>query len=396
MTEHLPSHQERSHAILSASGSDRWINCPGSIALTADLPDTTSEFAEWGTVCHELGELALRARFLGEKVNFQQTVQVFDADTCTTKEVPKFDEGHFAAAAQYRDYVRDLITRYGEGETPIIVVERRVKFRRWVPQGFGTGDCIIVFPQKRLAIMVDLKGGEGVLVFAEDNSQLKLYAAGTLDLLDKIVEIDRIVLSICQPRRDHFDEWEISTADLLAWLEQIRPVAEEAFAGSARLVPGEHCQFCKAVARCPERAKQAMALYEDPNRPVLLSPEQIADMLPKLALVEAWAKKLQTYAYAQALNGVKFPGYKLVAGRANRKWTDPTKVGEILKEDGISEDEIWSKSLIGITEAEKLVGKKHRVFELAKKGEGKPTLVPETDPRAELCNAAAVIANFDD
>ena len=139
-----------------------------------------------------------------------------------------------------------------------------------------------------------------------------------------------------------------------------------------------------------------MALYEDLNRPVLLSPEQIADMLPKLALVEAWAKKLHAYAYAQALNGVKFPGYKLVAGRANRKWTDPTKVGEILKEDGISEDEIWSKSLIGITEAEKLVGKKHRVFELAQKGEAKPTLVPESDPRAELRNAAAVIANFDD
>lgn len=165
-------HAAQAHAILSASGSDRWIHCPGSIKLCRDLPDTTSEFAQWGTVCHELGEMALRARFLGEKQDFQVRVEKTDPTTGKVELVPKFDAEHFAAVAIYRDYVSELIARYGNGEKPIVIVERRLKFRRWVPQGFGTGDCILVFPKQKLAIMVDLKGGEGVLVHPEWNSQL--------------------------------------------------------------------------------------------------------------------------------------------------------------------------------------------------------------------------------
>ena len=393
MTEH-PDHGERAHAPLSPSGGDRWINCPGSIRLTEGLPDTSSEFAEWGTQCHELGELALRARFHGEKVNFSQTKEHIDSETGEIRRVPKWDKEHFAAVSQYRDYIQDLINKHGQGETPVVIIERRVKFRRWVPGGFGTGDCILFFPQKKLVVVVDLKGGEGVLVFAENNSQLKFYAAGAMDLLEHICDVERVVLSICQPRRDHFDEWEIAAGELLSWLEEIRPVAEEAFAGSSRLVAGTHCQFCKAEARCPQRTRVALELFE---QPALLGPERIAELLPKLPLIEAWAKKLQVYAFDQAVNhGVRFTGYKLVAGRATRRWSDPKRVAEVLIEDGLKPADIWEQKILGITDAEKLVGKKHRVFELAVKGEAKPALVPDSDKRAEWRSTAEVHADFDD
>ena len=407
MTDHqTPEHGERAHAKLSASGSDRWIHCPGSIRLTAALPDTTSEFAEWGTRCHELGELALRGRFLGEAVKYSKSVEmvdpvtgakVIDLLTGKAKLISAYDKQHYEAVALYRDYVGDLIQRYGQGEKPIVIVERRVKFRRWVPQGFGTGDCILVFPRKKLAIVVDLKGGEGLLVFAEDNSQLKLYAAGTLDLLDGICDIDNIILSIAQPRRDHFDEWAMTAQDLLAWLDEIRPIAEEAFAGSNRLSAGTHCKFCKAEARCPERARVALELFGDETHPALLGLDKIAEYLPQLPLIAAWVKKVQDYAFGQAVNsGAKIPGYKLVAGRSTRKWSDESRVAQVMQEEGLKDADIWNKKLIGLTDAEKLLGKKNRVFELAVKNEGTPTLVPESDARAEWRNEAAILANFDD
>lgn len=400
-TQELPAapvdHAARAHAILSASGSDRWIHCPGSIQLCRDLPDTSSEFAEWGTVCHELGEMALRARFLGEKQDFQQRVKQVNPETGAVTEVPKFDAEHFAAVATYRDYVTELIARYGEGEQPVVIVERRLKFRRWVPQGFGTGDCILVFPRRRRAVMVDLKGGEGVLVSPEWNSQLMLYGAGTLDYFGGIVDIDEVVLSICQPRRDNLVEWTIDTRELLGWLETIRPIAEEAFAGSNRLVAGDHCKFCKAAARCPERARVAMTLFKDTPAPALLSMQEIGELLPHLKLVEEWAKKLQFFAYDAAVNqGIQVPGHKLVAGRAYRQWSDPAAAAEVLKEEGLNDDEIWNKKLVGITDLEKKLGKKHRVFELTVKGDPKPTLVPAEDPRPEWRSTSQVLAAFDD
>lgn len=168
MTEHAtPDHGERAHAVLSASSADRWLNCPGSVALTRDLPDTTSSYAEWGTTCHELGELALRNRLLGEKVIFEEG---------------KYDQEMYEAVAAYRNFAEGLIAEYDE--TPLIWIEERLDFSRWVPGGFGTADLVLVFLRARKAYMVDLKGGQGIKVFAADNPQLKLYGAGVLNLLD--------------------------------------------------------------------------------------------------------------------------------------------------------------------------------------------------------------------
>lgn len=382
MTEHAtPDHAERVHAVLSASGAERWLNCPGSVALTRDLPDTTSSYAEWGTRCHELGELALRNRLLGEHVVFEEG---------------KYDAEMFEAVAAYRSFAEKLLDEHAE--KPIIFIEARLDFSRWVPGGFGTADLVLVFPQARKAYMVDLKGGQGIKVYAEQNPQLMLYGAGTLDLLDCMVEIDEIELCIAQPRLDHFDRWAISTADLLAWLAKVKPVAEDAYRGSAKLAAGDWCTFCKVKNTCPERAREAVALFEEHDvTPGLLTMEQIAALLPKLPRILSWAKGIQDFAYEQAFqHGAKVPGYKLVAGRSTRKWSDEKRVAEVLAEEGFTEDDIWTKKLIGLTEAEKLVGKKHRVFELTVKTEGKPTLVPESDQRAEWHSTESVLANFDD
>ena len=382
MTEHAtPDHGERAHAVLSASGADRWLNCPGSVALTRDMPDTTSSYAEWGTTCHELGELALRNRLLGEKV-------VFESD--------KYDAEMYAAVAAYRNFAEGILAEHDE--KPLIWIEERLDFSRWVPGGFGTADLVLVFLRARKAYMVDLKGGQGIKVFAADNPQLKLYGAGVLDLLDCIVEIHTIELCIVQPRIDHFDRWEIRAEELLVWLENIKPIAHDAYKGSATLRAGDHCTFCKVKATCPERAREATSLFEEHDViPGLLTFEQIAALLPKLDRIINWAKNIQDFAYVQVRDhGGKIPGYKLVAGRSNRRWTDEARVAEVLKQDGFTDDDIWTKKLLGIGDAEKLVGKKHRVFELAQKAEGKPTLVPESDPRAEWHSAEATLAAFDD
>jgi hypothetical protein len=382
MTEHAtPDHGERAHAVLSASGADRWLNCPGSVALTRDLPDTTSEYAEWGTRCHELGELALRNRLLGHHVVFEEG---------------RYDSEMYEAVAAYRSFVDALIVEYGED--PVVFIEQRLDFSRWVPGGFGTGDLVLVFIQARTAVMVDLKGGKGIKVFAADNPQLKLYGAGTLELLDMICEIDSIELCIAQPRLDHFDRWKLTVPELLAWLVEVKPIAQAAYKGSTALSAGDHCTFCKVKATCPERAREAMSLFEEHDSiPGLLTMDQIAALLPKLDRIINWAKNIQDFAYTQAKDhGGRIPGYKLVTGRTARKWADEKRVAQVLAEEGFTEDDIYTKKILGIGDAEKLVGKKHRVFELAVKAEGKPTLVPESDPRAEWRSEESVLANFDE
>lgn len=382
MTEHAtPAHSERAHAILSASGADRWLNCPGSVALTKDMPDTTSEYAEWGTMCHELGELALRNRLLGEHIVIPEG---------------RFDAEMFTAVAAYRTYVEELISQYGE--EPVIFIEERLDFSRWVPHGFGTGDLVLIFVAAKTVVVVDLKGGQGIRVDAEDNPQLKLYGAGALDLCAGICDIENVRVCIAQPRKEHFDDWTISAPELLAWLERtVAPIAQIAMAGTGKLAAGDHCVFCKAKAQCPERAREAMELFEEHDViPGLLTFEQIAALLPKLNRIKSWATEIQDFAYAQAKDyGAKIPGYKLVAGRANRKWADEARVAEELQKDGFKDTDIWSKKLIGITAAEQLVGKKHRIFELTIKPEGAPTLVPESDERAEWRSMESVLADFD-
>lgn len=372
------------HAILSASGAAKWLACPGSIALEAQFPDTQSPEAAEGTIAHELAEKALRERYHG-----------------VVSEMPagRYTAEMFEMVSLYRDNIERLIQELGRGERPVVMVEQRLSFARWVPEGFGTGDCVLLFPGARVAAMVDLKYGKGVKVYAERNPQLMLYGAGTMDLVEPICDIDRIVLVIDQPRLSHLDVWEVSKADLLDWLDSIRPVAEAAHRGTDELHAGDHCRekFCKAQGACPELERTAMAVFEDGPVASTLSPERISELLPKVPLVAAWAKSVEAYALDRATNhGVRFPGYKLVEGRTTRRWSDEDAVAAVLKEEGVEDDAIWTKKLLGLGDAEKLLGKKHRVFELTVRQAARPTLVPESDKRPEFNSAAAVSAAFED
>jgi hypothetical protein len=368
------------HARLSASGSKVWINCPGSVKLTEGISEESSPFATEGTICHELGEMALRERLLGDKIDYP---------------LNRFNAEMFVAIATYRSNVEKLIDEIGPD--PVVFVEQRVEFGSLigVPGMFGTSDCILLWPEHGVVATVDLKYGKGVRVDAEANSQGMLYALGVLDLVHEICDIKRVLVIIDQPRLDHLSRWEISSDELLQWAKDITPVAIDAFNGSDRLTPGEHCHdgFCKARHTCPALAAEAMAAFEDNDTiPGVMSPEQIAALLPRLPRIKAWAEGLLTFAWENAQLGVKYPGWKLVAGRQTRKWSDEYQVAKVLEAEGV---EPWTRKLISITEAEKTVGKKHPVFELTVKTEGRPALVPESDKRAEYVASATIDASID-
>lgn len=357
------------HAVLSASGSKVWLNCPGSIALTRDAVEEESPFAAEGTLCHELGELALRERILREKVEYPQG---------------RFNGEMFAAIETYRRNVEKLIDEFGDDY--VAFIEQRVEFGPLigVPDMFGTSDCILLWPSLGVVATIDLKYGKGVQVEAERNTQGMLYALGVVELVDGICEVERVIIVIDQPRREHYSRWEISAADLLAWAEEIKPIAQSAIDGTGPVRPGSWCDdgFCKVRHTCPARAREAMAAFEENDSiPGVLTPEQIAELLPILPRVKAWAEGLLSFAQENALMGQKYPGYKLVAGRSFRRWSEEERVAALLEADGVDP---WVKKLIGIGEAEKLVGKNHPVFELTVKPEGKPVLVPESDKRAEF------------
>ena len=269
---------------------------------------------------------------------------------------------------------------------------KKVDFSKWVPEGFGTADVLIVADDT--LYITDMKYGVGCLVSAagEDgtgNSQLKCYALGALDTFGDLYDIRRIRLTIFQPRRENIDTFELSKTDLLRWADEIlAPVAKLAYEGQGEFKAGNHCQFCRVKATCRKRAESAMELakYEF-TEPVLLDENEIAEILPKVDSLVKWAEDIKTYALNQALAGVRYPGFKLVAGRSNRKYADEAAVARVVSDAGYDP---WDKKLAGITEMTRRLGKK-RFEELLKdfliKPEGKPVLVPQEDDRQEINTA---------
>lgn len=360
------------HAKLSCSGSKKWISCPASIRLEAAFPNETSVHAAAGTLCHELGELRLTQEFLGKTV-------IYERD--------KYDGEMFSAVQFYLDAVKLLIAEYGNGEEPVAMLEVQLDLTRWIPDGFGTADCVIVFPRQKLVIVADLKYGKGVLVEAAGNSQLRLYGAGVLDLLSLAYDVERIVTVVIQPRRNHVDREELGGQELLDWMDTVvAPAVAATELADAPAVPGDHCHdgFCRARHTCAARAAEATAAFTANDKiPGLLTPEEVAKLLPVVGRIANWAKGLADFAQEQAVKyGQEYPGYKLVEGRSYRVWSDENAVASVLVEEGgLKPDDIWTRKLIGITDAERLVGKDHPVFNLAVKPPGKPTLVPVSDKR---------------
>ena len=289
---------------------------------------------------------------------------------------------------EYCSYVMEQLT---EAKThckdPQVLVEQRLDFSKWVPEGFGTGDCLIVADD--VLHIIDFKYGLGVLVEAEDNPQMMCYSLGALDIYDGIYDITSVKMTIFQPRRENVSTFTIKKEDLLKWADDfLKPTAELAFNGEGEFKAGDHCTFCKAKATCRKRAEYNLELAKyDFEMPASLSETEIAAILPKIDDLTAWAADIKEYALQQALSGTEYPGFKVVEGRANRKYTDEKAVAFVVKDNGYDP---YEKKLLGITAMTSLLGKKK--FEellgaLITKPQGKPTLVPASDKRPALNTA---------
>ena len=366
-----------SHAILSASSSHRWMNCTPSARLEREFADRETEAAAEGTAAHALCEHKLRRAL---KMRSRKPVSKYDCD-----EMDGYTDG-------YVEFVLEQLAQAKlECADPLVLIEQRLDFSCWVPEGFGTGDCIIV--ADKLLHIIDFKYGQGVLVEAEENPQMMLYALGALRLFDSLYDITEVSMSIYQPRRENVSTWTISVDELNAWAENtLKPRAELAHKGEGDYLPGPWCQFCKAAVKCRARAEEKLQLARfEFAPPPLLSDEEIEDILTKLDDLTKWASEIQAYAQDAAINhGKVWQGFKLVATRTNRRYTDEEAVIQAANEAGYHD--IFKKSLIPITEMERLMGKKNFTTilgSLVEKPQGRPTLVPVTDKRPTLTNTGA-------
>ncbi len=364
------------HAILSASSSHRWIACPPSALECAKLPDASSEFAKQGTDAHRLSEYKLK-KSLGEKVHNPQ------------KRLAYFDEEMDESSNDYAQFVMEKLAAAKERcKDPMVMVEQHLDFSRWVPEGFGTGDCLIVADDT--IVIIDYKYGLGVLVEAEKNPQMMCYALGALELFDGIYDIKNVEMTIFQPRRDNVSTYVISKNDLLSWAEEVlRPAAELAAKGEGEYRAGDHCRFCKIKATCRKRAEYnlEMAKY-DFAMPSKLEDGEVEVILEKVDEMVAWANDVKEYALQQALSGKQWNGWKVVEGRANRRYINEEAVAAKVEAAGFNP---YEKKLLGITAMTKQLGKnrfEELLNELIEKPQGKPVLVPESDKRPAMHTAA--------
>lgn len=369
------------HAKLSASGAHRWINCPGSVRLEEDFPDTTSSYAREGTLAHALAEAKLKKYFIkgyGKKA-YDKEVEPIKSDELYDKSMENYTDVYF-------DEIKTRALSYKE--RPFVAIEERVDFSNWVPEGFGTCDCLMIYGDTMTVI--DLKYGKGVEVDPEDNPQLMLYALGACAGYGFLFNIKKVTLCIVQPRIDNIKSWDISADDLVAFGERIKPIAKDAYNGSDKLCQGEHCRFCKAKSRCPERAKEMFkAVVEiqpllDKKIEGLLSNDDISHFLKESTGVIDWIKDLEDEALKAILAGEEIDGYKAVEGRSIRKFSDESKALSTLIECGYDESVLYERKALSLSKLEKLVGKKE-FNELLQdeiiKPKGKPTLVTVDDKR---------------
>ena len=363
------------HAVLSASSSHRWLNCSPSARLEQEFEDRETEAAAEGTAAHALCEHKLRRALKRQ----------------SRKPISKYDcEEMDIHTDNYVQFVLETISQAREHcADPIINIEQRLDFSCYVPHGFGTGDCIII-ADKTLHI-IDFKYGQGVLVEAENNPQMMLYALGALRIYDTLYDIEDVAMTIYQPRRENISTWTIAVSDLVTWAEnELVPKARLAFEGKGEYMPGPWCTFCKAAVKCRARAEEKLALarYEF-AQPPLLTDDEIEEILGKLDDLTRWAEEIKAYAQDAALNhGKQWHGFKVVEGRSVRKYSDENAVIEAANAAGYHD--IFRKSLLPITEMEKLMGKQEFAEVLSGliiKPAGKPTLVPITDKRPAMTNA---------
>lgn len=363
------------HAILSASSSDRWIHCPPSARLCETYDDVSSDYAAEGTDAHTLCEYRLK---LALGLPAENPIENL---TWYNEEMEDCAEG-------YASYILELVEAAKQsGSTPTVLIEQKVDFSRWVNEGFGTADCVVI--ANGTLNIVDYKHGKGVEVSAVDNSQMMLYALGAMEIIDYIYDIDDVQMTIFQPRKSNVSINQTTKKALLEWADGVlSEKAKLAFEGQGEFSCGKWCRFCKAKAECRERANAnlEMARYEF-QAPALLTDEEVADILGRVDALTAWANDIKEYALQQAVSGKEWNGWKLVEGRSNRKYTSEAVVAATVEGAGFDP---YERKVLGVTAMQKLLGKTRFEELLApyiEKPQGKPTLVPESDKRPAMNTA---------
>ena len=371
------------HALLSASGAHRWLHCTGSPLLEKDFPDSTSVYAQEGTLAHELCELKLMA-YTGEITKRKLTsmkTRLMKSELWQ----PEMD----STSEAYLDYIKDITMSYTV--KPVILTEKKVDFSRYVPEGFGTADCLILAGDT--LHVVDYKHGKGVVVDADHNPQMMLYALGAMSELSLLYRFKFVHMTIVQPRVNNISEFTMAADELIEWGEKVvKPKAEAAISGKGEFEAGDWCRFCRAKRQCKTRYESNDSLYpalSAQHDPRLITLDELGRYLKRGKDMAAWLEDMKEYALSESLAGAEVPGWKAVEGRGSRVFTDTDEAVDTLIKNGIDESVLYERRVLTLAQMEKAVGKKafgELVGDLVVKNPGKPTLVEESDKRPRISN----------
>lgn len=376
-------HKSRAHALLSASSAARWLACPPSAVAAAAYENTSSEYAAEGTMAHEVAEIVVSGSIRPE----------------TGREgfAPEVTQEMLDCAAGYRDYIQEQL----KSDDAVVMLERRVDFSEYVPDGFGTCDCIII--QGNTLTIIDYKYGRGVQVSAVGNPQMRLYALGALNDYGIAYDIERVEMHIYQPRINNISTDAMTVEELTTWAEKVvKPTAAKAAKGKGEYKAGAHCKFCPHAGRCRALTKTCTEYVNTHGLRVgvpVLAPHEVAEVLAMEPLVSLWLKRVKDQALSTMLEGGEVPGYKVVEGRQGaRRWTDEHQVATLLDNAGYTRDEYTTTTIFSPAGMDKALGKK-KVEELlgscVERSPGSPTIVPVSDKRPPYDREAEAKKDFE-
>lgn len=380
------------HALLSASSAHRWLHCTGSPLLEKEFPDTTSVYAKEGTLAHELCELKLKK---------YTTVMPKGTYTRAHNKIMKSElwQNEMESTSEtYLEYVKSIMLACEIA--PVVLIEKRVDFSRYVPEGFGTADCLILAGDT--LHVIDYKHGKGVVVDADHNPQMMLYALGAMSELSLLYRFKFVHMTIVQPRVNNISEFTMTAEELTEWGETVvKPKAEAAISGKGEFEAGDWCRFCRAKQQCKTRYESNDSLYPELSErhdPRLITLDELGEYLKRGKDMAAWLEDMKEYALSESLAGADVPGWKAVEGRGSRAFTDTDEAVDILIKNGIDESVLYERRVLTLAQMEKAVGKKafgELVGDLVIKNPGKPTLVEESDKRPKITNQPTAADVFD-